>query len=222
MSNERPLIGIDPAVAAPQIVLHDYGNAQPPADFADIMRRLESPDGFEGHRLWVTAPREWRGLGPDKAWFDEPVSKMVARLLEWHPDYDEFGLPLPRPERIFWDWNHRRAPVAEHAGCAQPATPAHTCPDPDVSLFEKIEHCIEWSREQLRQGPPPSSWSQPLRWDEVRHRLPDVWELRARRRIRMPGKLAQLATEMDETEDWRWRQLYEQRPVAEPEQGDTR
>lgn len=179
-----------------------------------LMRELESPEGYQGMRLWLHRPQQHRsgrrlGWVMDGVWYDESLAQFLMRLPEIKPGTDHYGLPVPRPRVLFWDWAHRRPPVAEHPACSRPL---RTIPGPDASLFEKLDHSIRWSREQLRKGTP--SWRM-LRWDQISDRLPDVWQLRAGMRARMPDEVADAVDDI--TED-RWRSLYEgQFRTPEPE-----
>lgn len=181
---------------------------EPGGSYDTLRQRLESAEGFHGMRLWLHKPCEHHGgrrLGfeVDGIWYDESLARFLMRLPEIQPGTDHYGLPVARPRLLFWDWPHRRPPVAEHPPCSRPP---HAVPGPDASLFEKMDHCIRWSREQYRR-----SRAQPslltLRWDQISRRLPDVWELRAGMRARMPQEVGDAVNELHER---RWRICYEQ------------
>lgn len=208
MTSERPLIGIDPAAPDPQIILTDYGNAQPRdvwgAEYAEIMRRLESAEGINGLRVWVNWPRERLDV---RRLIGERLAEMLDCLMPWPgPDQDEFGLAVPEYHRLCWEWQTRREPLTEASTCTHPPHDRHPAPGPDASPLDRVQYCIDWSRRQMRTPP-----DQRTTWDQVRDRLPYVWQLRAGMPVRMP----------DELGDRAWRQLAEGRFTAPASQEEA-
>lgn len=197
--------------------------AEHEANLTDILNRLESPEGYQGMRLWLDHPQAQRrrGVQVGDHWYDEPVARTLFQLIACIPGHDSYGLPEPRPRTLFFDWAHRRLPVREHGPCARPAE------DRDhLGVLGSIRQAAEWSRRQYR-----NNWTRDpqCRWGEVVDSLPDAWQLRAGLRIRMPDRVsvrAEMLHEQATRRGWsyanHWEDLYGGPPPDDDMDDDTR